>query len=102
MVKLTVLYGHPRSADEFERYYASTHVPLVGKMEGVARFEATRFAPGPDGAKPAYYRMAELYFPDEAQMQTTLGSPEGQATVGDLPNFATGGVTVLTGAVEVR
>jgi uncharacterized protein (TIGR02118 family) len=100
MVKLTVLYGHPQSADEFERYYADTHLPLVDRMNGVSRVELTRFAPGPDGSRPAYYRMAELYFPDESQLQSSLGSPEGQAAVGDIPNFATGGVTVLTGAVD--
>jgi uncharacterized protein (TIGR02118 family) len=100
MVKLTVLYGHPRSADEFERYYAGTHIPLVDKMKGVSRVELTRFAPGPDGAQPAFYRMAELYFPNDMQLRSSLGSPEGQAAVGDIPNFATGGVTVLTGAVD--
>ena len=33
-------------------------------------------------------------------MDKTLGSAEGQATVADLPNFASGGVTVVVGAVE--
>jgi uncharacterized protein (TIGR02118 family) len=44
--------------------------------------------------------MAELYFPSEDQLQTTLGSAEGQAAVADLSNFATGGVTILVGSVE--
>jgi uncharacterized protein (TIGR02118 family) len=44
--------------------------------------------------------MAELYFPSQAQMQESLGSPEGQAAVGDLANFATGGVTIVIGSVE--
>jgi hypothetical protein len=45
--------------------------------------------------------MAELYFPNEAELQITLNSPEGKAAaVGDLPNFATGGVTMLVGFVE--
>lgn len=46
-------------------------------MNGVGRLELTRFGPGPDGSKPEFYRMAELYFPTEAQMQSTLTSPEG-------------------------
>jgi uncharacterized protein (TIGR02118 family) len=100
MIKVTVIYGHPESADDFERYYAGTHLPLAGKMRGVARIELTKFAAGPDGAKPAYYRMAELYFPNEAQMGQALGSPEGKATVADLAKFATGGVTVMIGSVE--
>jgi uncharacterized protein (TIGR02118 family) len=100
MMKLTVLYGHPTSADAFEKYYKATHMPLVAKMKGVARTELTKFVGAPDGGKPAFYRMAELYFANQAEMEKTLGSAEGQATVGDLPNFASGGVTVVVGAVE--
>jgi uncharacterized protein (TIGR02118 family) len=44
--------------------------------------------------------MAELYFAGAAEMQQSMGSPEGQATAADLANFATGGVTMIIGAVE--
>jgi uncharacterized protein (TIGR02118 family) len=69
-------------------------------MKGVARIEFTKFVSGPDGAKPAFYRMAELYFASQAQMEQTLGSSEGKATVADIPKFATGGVTMVIGSVE--
>ena len=100
MMKITVLYGHPTSPDEFEKYYGGTHLPLAAKMKDVARIELTKFVPGPDGGKAAFYRMAELYFATQAQMGQTLGSPEGQATVADLPKFATGGATIVIGSVE--
>ena len=100
MMKVTVLYGHPATPDEFEKYYGSTHLPLAAKMKGVARIELTKFVAGPDGGKPAFYRMAELYFTSQAQMEQSLGSAEGQATVADLPKFSTGGVTVVIGSVE--
>jgi uncharacterized protein (TIGR02118 family) len=100
MLKLTVLYGHPSDVDAFEHYYATTHLPIAARMKGVDRLELTRFAAAPDGGAPAFYRMAELYFATEEQMRATLGSPEGQATVADLANFATGGVTIISGAVE--
>jgi uncharacterized protein (TIGR02118 family) len=100
MMKVTVLYGHPTSPDQFEKYYRGTHLPLAAKMKGVARIELTKFVAGPDGGKPAFYRMAELYFTTQAQMDQSLGSPEGQATVADLPKFATGGVTMVIGSVE--
>jgi hypothetical protein len=29
MVKLTVLYGHPKDAAHFERYYRETHTPIA-------------------------------------------------------------------------
>jgi uncharacterized protein (TIGR02118 family) len=62
MIKVTVLFGHPASEQEFERYYADKHLPIAATMRGVSRLELTRFGSGPDGGKPAYYRMAELYF----------------------------------------
>ena len=99
-MKVTVLYHHPKSPDEFEKYYESTHLPLAEqKMTGVARLELTKFISAPDGGKPAFYRMAELYFTTQAEMEQSMGSPGGQATVADLKNFATGGVTVLIGSV---
>jgi uncharacterized protein (TIGR02118 family) len=100
MIKLTILYGHPANAKEFEDYYAQTHHPLAAKIRGVQRLELTKFLTGSEGGPPAFYRMAELYFSSEAQMLDTLSSPEAQAAVADLQNFATGGVTVMIGSVE--
>ncbi len=100
MQKLTVLYGHPTDPEAFENYYRDHHMPLVAKMQGIAKVELTIMLGGPDGSSPEYYRMAELYFLDASQMQTTMGSPEGQATAADLANFATGGAKVIIGTVE--
>jgi hypothetical protein len=33
-------------------------------------------------------------------MQEVLASPEGQATAADLPNFASGGVTLMIAEVQ--
>ena len=101
MVKLTVLYKHPTNPEAFETYYAQTHFALAMKIGRLVRLEATKFTPGPDGAQPAYFRMGELWFASEADMQSGLGSSEGQAAVADLANFATGGVVVLTGSAQV-
>jgi uncharacterized protein (TIGR02118 family) len=100
MIKITVLYGHPSDPAAFESYYLATHMPIAAKMTGVARVELTKFFPGPDGSPPAYYRMAELYFASAEAMKATMASPGGQATLQDLPRFATGGVTVLAGTVS--
>ena len=99
MIKLTVLYGHPADPAAFESYYANTHLPLVAKMKGFEKAELTKFLNAPDGSKAAHYRMAEFWFSNPEALQTTMGSPEGQATAADLANFATGGVTLLTGIV---
>jgi|31_taG_2_1085359.scaffolds.fasta_scaffold00051_10 uncharacterized protein (TIGR02118 family) len=100
MQKLTVLYGHPKDAMAFEKYYKEKHLPLAATMEGVAKLEITKILGTPDGQKAEYYRMAELYFTSLEQMQETMSSPEGQATVNDLSNFATGGVKVIVGITE--
>jgi len=100
MFKVTLLYGHPTDSEAFEQYYTETHLPLASKMKGVDKLELTRFLPSADGNKPEYYRMAELFFADEQQFQSTLNSAEGQAAITDLQNFADGGVTMLSGIVE--
>ncbi len=100
MIKATLLYGHPTDSDAFEKYYAETHLPIAAKMKGVDKLELTKFLSAPDGSKAAYYRMAELFFAGPAELQETMSSPEGQTAVADLPNFATGGVTMIIGVVE--
>ena len=100
MYKLTVLYRHPADVETFETYYNKKHLPLAATMEGVDKQELTKFLGTPDGKKADYYRMAELYFTSVEQMQETMASAEGQATVNDLSNFATGGVNVIVGITE--
>lgn len=100
MIKATVLYGHPTSPEAFEKYYAESHSPLVGKVQGIVKAEFTKFLPNPNGTAAAYYRMAELCFTGPAEMQQAMSSTEGQALAADLPNFATGGATVIMGVVE--
>jgi len=100
MVKLTVLYGHPKSASDFEKYYAETHLPIAAQMKDVRRIELSKVTGAPDGSKAAFYRMAELYFDDQDHMKKVMATPEGQRTVADLANFATGGVTVMVADVQ--
>ena len=48
----------------------------------------------------SYYRIAALYFEDMDQLQQSSASEEGQATVADVQNFATGGVTFYFSEVD--
>lgn len=98
MVKLTVLYGQPKDPAAFEKYYAGTHMPLAGTMD-VRKVELSKVIATPDGSTPPFYRIADIFFDDMAHLQRSTSSLEGQATVGDLKNFATGGVTVLISEV---
>ena len=100
MVKAVVLYGPPADADAFERYYADTHTALATAIPGLQRFEAARAIATPDGSSAPYQRIAELTFDDMDALQAGLESDEGQAAVNDIPNFATGGVTIFFAEID--
>ena len=100
MVKLIVQYGHPTDPEVFEKYYAETHLAIASKIPGVAKVEVSKVLGTPDGSDPSQYRMAEVYFNSMEDLQKNMGTPEGQATVADLANFATGGVDVMVAEVQ--
>jgi uncharacterized protein (TIGR02118 family) len=87
-VKLVVLYAQPSDPDAFDRHYLGTHMPLVRKIPSLDRAEAGRFTAALDGGEQTYYRIAELYFADEAAMQAGFASAEGQATATDYQQIA--------------
>ena len=99
MIKLIVLYGQPAEPSVFEDYYINTHLPLTAKIQGFEKVEFTKFISAPDGSPAAHYRMAEFWYTSPEALQTSMGSAEGQAAAADIPNFATGGVTFMVGAV---
>jgi uncharacterized protein (TIGR02118 family) len=104
MAIATVIYKQPKDTAAFEKYYAETHVPLVGANQqevGFSRAELTRFESNLDGSAPALYRQAELYFPSMAALKKGTATPGFKKVAGDLPNFATGGLEALI-AVETK
>ena len=53
---------------------------------------------GRDGVHTArYHLIAVLEFDDEVALGNAMSSPEGQAAVADMANFAGAGATTLTG-----
>lgn len=100
MFKVTVLYNEPINPDGFEDYYFDRHLSIAAKIPNVTRVETAKAAATPDGSPLPYFRMAELWFDDLQTLQTSMGSPEGQATVADLANFATSGADVFIAAVD--
>jgi uncharacterized protein (TIGR02118 family) len=95
MVKLVVAYGTPEDPAAFDAYYASTHTPLVHAIPNLRRFEAGKILGTPDGAPAPFYFLAELSFDSAEALQAAMGSPEGQAAGADVPNFASGGATLM-------
>jgi uncharacterized protein (TIGR02118 family) len=99
MIKLTVLYGFPADPEAFEEYYADVHLPLVEKMPGADRWEAARVMETMEGI-PTYHRIEEFWFESYDRLEAALGSPEGQALVGSISEFASGGTTTLLSEVS--
>jgi len=94
MATLLVLYSPPADTAKFDAHYQNTHIPLARKMPGMRSFTVTSGQPRAF-AGSAPYLVAQLQFDSMASLEAALASPEGQAAVGDLPNFAQAGVTVL-------
>ncbi|HUA27679.1 MAG TPA: EthD family reductase [Streptosporangiaceae bacterium] len=96
-VKLVVLYTQPSDPEAFDRHYIGTHMPLVRQIPGLERAEAGRFTAALDGGEQTYYRIAELYFTDQAAMQAGFASAEGQATAADYQQIAPPGSRMFVG-----
>jgi uncharacterized protein (TIGR02118 family) len=104
MAILTVIYKQPKDTAAFEKYYAETHVPLVGANQpeiGFTRAELTKFESNLDGSAPALYRQAELYFASMDALKKGTATPGFKKVADDLGNFASGGLDGLI-AVETR
>ena len=91
---LTVLYGQPDDPSAFDAHYQGTHAPLVDKIDGLKGW-TYRKIDSMDGSTPPYYLIAELSFDSLESLQSSMGSAEGQTAANDVPNFASGGATML-------
>lgn len=92
---VTVLYNAPKDTAAFERYYRTTHIPLVvanQKEIGFTRADLTRFTSTADGKKPTFYRQAELYFNSMDDLKKGIATSGFKKVADDLPRFATGGL----------
>jgi uncharacterized protein (TIGR02118 family) len=94
MHRLLVLYPPPSDPDHFRSYYEDTHLPLAAKLPGLRGYRYSFEVAAGEGESP-YYCVFEADFDDAAALSAARESPEGQATLADVPNYATGGVVVL-------
>jgi uncharacterized protein (TIGR02118 family) len=92
---LVVLYNAPKDPSAFEKYYAQTHLPILAKHAkeiGFTNHVFVKFAPN-----SAFYRKAELTFPSMDALKKGMSTPGFKAVADDVPIFASGGFSVLTG-----
>ena len=94
MYKLCVLYPPPQDPAAFRAYYEATHLPLAAKLPGLMSSHYGFDLKAMDKASP-YFCIFEAMFADAGAMAAAMQSPEGQAVAADVPNYATGGATVL-------
>jgi uncharacterized protein (TIGR02118 family) len=96
MIRVLVLFGQPGDESEFLRHYTEKHVPLARLIPGLLAYTYSIELTSADGSGSPYILVAALDFADHESMTLGLASPEGTAASGDVAEFATGGVTVLT------
>ena len=94
MAQVLVLYNTPADPAAFDRYYHQTHIPLARTIPGLRSYWISN-GPVQALAGSAPYLVATLDFESMADLSAALASPEGQAAAADVPNFASGGVTLL-------
>ena len=82
---LTALVAGACSAPKQAAPLLAAHAQEIG----ATRAELVRFAPSPDGKPAPIYREADLRWDSKEARDKAMAS--------DIPNFATGGVTVLLG-----
>ena len=101
MFQVTALYNPPEDPAAFDKYYDEVHTGLATKLPGLQRYSVSRPGPDAEGNPPAYHLVAVLEWADQDTFNASIQSPEGQATLADLANFAGAGITMLTGEATI-
>jgi len=95
MATLVVMYKTPKDANAFDKHYFATHVPLAKKIPGVRKYEVSQGPVASPSGPSGYHLVALLHYDNLAAIQAAFASPEGQAIVADVQNFATGGADII-------
>lgn len=89
--KLIALYKKPADEAAFNARYFPDHLDLVKQLPGLLRIEVSRGL----GRDAPYWMMTEMFFADRDALMAAVGSPEANATIADVQDFAGDIVTVL-------
>jgi uncharacterized protein (TIGR02118 family) len=100
MVKAVGSTGHRRIRTPSS---VTTRTPTPRSLRRSQAFNGSKPPRGfatPDGSAVPYQRIAELTFEDMSALEAGFGSDDGQAAVNDIPNFASGGVTIFYAEID--
>ena len=95
MAAIVAVYKAPKSVDAFNTYYFTKHVPIARKIPGLLAYQVSDGPIGLPMEPGGVHLIAILEFESVEAIRQALASPEGQATVADLANFADGGADVM-------
>ena len=90
--RVLVQYCRTMDHSAFDQQYHDVHVPLARKIPVVVRFDIGHASALE--CDTAAYLDAVLDFASAEAFASGMGSPEGTAAAGDVPNFATGGASM--------
>jgi uncharacterized protein (TIGR02118 family) len=95
VMRIVSLHGWPDDPNEFDRYYRDVHTPLVQRIPGVRNIRYGKALTTNDAERSPYYLVSDVYFDDAEALEAARGTPEMAAALADVPNFASGGVTIM-------
>jgi uncharacterized protein (TIGR02118 family) len=95
MATLVVMYKTPKDAKAFDKHYFETHIQLAKKIPGLRKYEVSQGPVATPSGPSGYHLVALLHYDNLAAIQAGFASPQGQATVADVQNFATGGADII-------
>lgn len=74
-------------AQSFVQYWRDVHAPLAANLPGLRRY--VQNYPNFDSveSRAPFDGIAEIWFDSRASMELAFGSPQGQATMADVPHF---------------
>jgi uncharacterized protein (TIGR02118 family) len=67
----------------------------ASRPESLRKYEVNKGPVATPAGPSGYHLIALLHFDDMAAVQKAFASAEGQATVADIPNFASGGADIF-------
>jgi len=98
--KLIVAYPMPTDIAAFEAVYQKEHVPMaIANLHGKTKIVATTVLESPQGS-PAFYRIAEVYFPSMEALQRCAASEGARQTLANAAKISSGGPPVIMIAEE--
>jgi uncharacterized protein (TIGR02118 family) len=83
------LWAKPKDPDAFEKYYVSTHEPLVKQLPGITSYERSTGPVTTESSKPSPFQMITVIgFDTMDALKEAIESSAGAAMLNDLKNFA--------------